>query len=55
MTRKEILHKFGLKSGGIFTKVLEELELSGLITSYAAIGKKSKDVVYRFTDFYTLF
>jgi len=55
MTRKEILHKSGLKSGGTFTKVLEELELSGFITSYAAIDKKAKDAVFRLTDFYSLF
>lgn len=55
MTRKEILKNTGLKSGGTFTKVLEELELSGFITSYAAIDKRAKDSIFRLTDFYTLF
>jgi len=42
-------------SGGTFSSILEELELSGFITGYTAIDKKSKDTLYRLSDFYTLF
>ncbi|MFT4534685.1 MAG: AAA+ ATPase superfamily predicted ATPase [Saprospiraceae bacterium] len=55
MTRQEILDKSKLKSGGTFSKVIEELELSGFITSYGPIDKKIKDTLYRLSDFYTLF
>jgi len=55
MTRKEIITKSKLKTGGTFTKVLEELELSGFISKYVPIGKRVKDTIYRLSDFYTLF
>jgi len=55
LTRKEILTQTKLKSGGTFTSTLEELALSGFITSYSAIDKKSKETLYRLSDFYTLF
>lgn len=55
LTRKEILAQTQLRSGGTFSSILEELELSGFITGYTAIDKKSKDTLYRLSDFYTLF
>ncbi|MCB0518871.1 MAG: hypothetical protein H6577_21100 [Lewinellaceae bacterium] len=34
---------------------LQELELSGFISSYVPFGKKKKDTLYRLTDYYSLF
>jgi len=55
MTRIEISDKSKVKNGGTLTKVLQELELSGFITAYYALGKKKKDKLFRLTDEYSLF
>jgi len=54
-SREEILATSKLSDGGTFTKVLEELENSGFITSYFPFGKKKKDKLFRLTDEYSLF
>lgn len=55
MTRGEILHKTGLKSGGSASRRIEELEESGFIQSVIPLGKNSNDALYRLSDEYTLF
>ncbi len=55
MTRMEVSAKSKVKNGGTLTKVLQELELSGFITAYYALGKKKKDKIFRLTDEYSLF
>lgn len=55
MTRKEISQATGIKSGGNLTDKLEALEESGFITRYTPFNKKSKDFIYRLSDFYSLF
>jgi hypothetical protein len=55
MTRNEIITASGLSSGGTMTKVLNELEKSGFITSYIPFAKTSKETEYRLTDEYSLF
>lgn len=55
MTRKEIIQQSKLPSGGGTTKVLDELVISGFITSFTAYQKKSKDRLYRISDEYSLF
>jgi AAA+ ATPase superfamily predicted ATPase len=55
VTRQEILKITGLKTGGSFTKVLMELEESGFINRYTPFNKKSKDTLYRLSDFYSFF
>ncbi len=55
MTRKELTEVTGLKTGGSLTKRLNELEESGFITPYTLFNKKSKSVLYRLSDFYSLF
>lgn len=55
MTRNEIIAATGISSGGTATKVLVELEESGFIMNYIPFGKKSKELVYRLTDEYSLF
>lgn len=55
LTRSEIIKFSGLVSGGTLTKVLADLEESGFITSYTSLDNKQKNMVYRLSDFYTLF
>ncbi len=55
MTRTEISQSSKVKNGGTLTKVLQELELSGFISSYYAYGKKKKGKLFRLTDEYSLF
>jgi len=54
-TRSEILENLKAKSGGTFSKIMEELEESGFITSQVPFGKKANDALYRLTDEFSLF
>jgi uncharacterized protein len=42
MSRAELLSTLKTKDGGGFTTILNELELSGFISSFTAFGKKKK-------------
>lgn len=55
MNRNELISKSGLKSGGTLTKVLNDLEESGFITSYISLDTKQKNTIYRLSDYYTAF
>ena len=55
LTRKEVIVKTGMKSGGGLTRVLNELDESGFISSYTPFQLKSRNTIYRLSDFYTLF
>lgn len=55
LSRNELLKKSKSKSGGNFTKIIDELETSGFITGYVPFGKTLKDAVFKLTDPYTLF
>jgi len=55
LTRKEIISKTKLPSGGSFTNLLSELEESGFISSYVPLDKKVKSTLYRLSDFFCLF
>lgn len=55
LSRKEITRLTGLPTGGSMTRMLRELEASGFITSYLPFGKKSRNTLYRLSDFYTMF
>lgn len=55
LTRNELLNILKIKSGGSLTHLLEDLELSGFIRSYVAIGKKQRDTLYQLKDAYSLF
>ena len=55
LTRGAIVKNGGLAEGGNTSKVLEELEQSGFISSYYPFGKRKKDMLYRLTDEYSLF
>ena len=55
LTQTEIIRYSGRASGGSLTRILEELEQSGFISSYTPFDKKKKDSLYRLTDEYSLF
>ncbi len=55
LSRKQIIEKCNLTSGGYASQVLEELTESGFIMAYIPYGKKSKDSIYKLTDEYSLF
>lgn len=55
MSRAEIISKTKINDGGGFTLMLQDLELSGFISSYIPFGKKKKDTLFRLTDCYSLF
>ena len=55
LSRLDIIAKTKMADNGSVTNILLELEQSGFITSYLPFGKKKKDMLYRLTDFYSLF
>lgn len=55
LSRKSLIAQSGLKEGGNFSVVLNELEESGFISKYYPFGKTRRDARYRLSDPYTLF
>lgn len=55
MTQEEILKKTKMRSGGGFTRILNDLENSGFILPCLEFSHKSKDTIYRLSDEYSLF
>ncbi|MEX1002541.1 MAG: ATP-binding protein [Crocinitomicaceae bacterium] len=55
LDRQEILKLSEMSDGGYFSDVLNELELSGFISTFQPLEKKKKDTLYRLTDEYSLF
>ena len=55
LQRSEIVKLSGIASGGTLSRVLNDLEESGFITSYIALDEKNKNTVYRLSDYYTAF
>ncbi len=55
LSRPAIIKSSQLPDGGNTSRILEELEQSGFITSYDPLGKRKKDMLYRLTDEYSLF
>jgi hypothetical protein len=55
LTRNEIIEVCALSSGGTTTRLLEELEESGFITSYIPFNTAGKDSIYKLSDEYSLF
>ena len=53
--REEILAQTGLKDGGRFSIILEELEECNFIRRYSKIGNKKRDAMYQLVDNFTLF
>lgn len=55
LPRQRIVELGKISENGNTTKVLEELEQSGFITSYYPFGKVKKNKLFRLTDEYSLF
>lgn len=55
ISRKEILKKLKLPSGGRFNKRLTELEVAGFLESFVPYGRKKKDFFIKIIDEYCLF
>jgi len=55
LTRQEILEASQMRSGGGFTRTLSELIASGFITKYQPYGQRSKQTLYRLTDYFSIF
>jgi len=55
LTRKEILEITKLSNGGRITRILSELMESGFIQDVQPISNKSRQTIYRLSDFYSLF
>ena len=54
MTRQEISVHTGMTGSGL-TRVLDQLERCDFILGYQKFGTKKNNVIYRLSDFYTLF
>jgi uncharacterized protein len=55
VSQNEIVKLSGIASGGTLTKILEELEISGFITSTSPFSNVKKEKLYRLTDEFSLF
>ena len=55
LTRNEISTAINMKTGGDLTKLIENLELSGIIRHYTRYGAARKETVYQLADFFSLF
>lgn len=53
LSRKQLIEHTKLATGGRFTKILEELVVSGFVSAHTSFGKKQK--TYRLIDEYSLF
>lgn len=55
ISRNELIANTGYSGGGHFTKALEELVVSGFVSDYPALSKKSKMTLYRLSDEFSRF
>ena len=55
ITRTAVIEKANLKSGGTFTKIIDELVESGFITKFLPFDNNVNLCLYRLTDYFTLF
>ena len=55
MSRDMLIKHSKMSSGKGFTKLLEELTLSGFISAFYPFGNKKTDLIYRLTDEFSLF
>ena len=55
LSREEIIKSTGLKNGGNFKTLLNELEECDFIRSYCPVGRKNRGAIYQLIDNYTLF
>lgn len=55
LTRTEIINATGIEGGGTLTKIINNLEQSGIVREYPRYGGKRVEIVYQLKDFFTLF
>ncbi|PCH57257.1 MAG: hypothetical protein COC15_01520 [Legionellales bacterium] len=55
ISRNDLLQATKLNSGGIFNKLLNELEASGFVQKFIPYGKSIKEHYFRIIDEYTMF
>lgn len=55
LSRETLLERLAINDGGAYTKTLNDLEMSGIISTYPSFGKRKKGIFYRLTDFFTIF
>ena len=55
LTRSEIATKTKLPANGALSKMLHDLTDSGFLRKYTFYGRKSKDMLYQLSDYYSLF
>ncbi|MBK8051824.1 MAG: ATP-binding protein [Saprospiraceae bacterium] len=55
LTRQEIVRLTGLSDGGGLSKVLNELVACSFVLRLSSLDKKSKEIIYKLVDEYTLF
>ena len=55
LTRGEIAQQTKLPANGALSKMLSDLVDSGFVRKYAFYGKKSKEMLYQLSDYYSLF
>lgn len=55
ISRDEIIKKTGIKSGGEYTRTMEDLMLSGFVVEETAFGRTKKGSLYRLVDEYSVF
>ena len=55
LTRGEIARQTKLPANGALSKMLNDLVESGFVRKYSFYGKKSKEMLYQLSDYYSLF
>lgn len=55
LTRSEIAEQAKISVNGTLSKMLNDLSYSGFIRKYAFYGRKTKEVLYQLSDYYTMF
>ena len=55
LTRREIAQQSRLPMNGALSRMLNDLVDSGFVRKYALYGKKSNEVIYQLSDYYSLF
>lgn len=55
LTQSELVEEAKVPQNGVFTKALKDLVRCEFIRAYNSFGKKSSDVTYQLSDYYTLF
>lgn len=55
LLRDQIIQKTKLRTGGTMTKILDELEKTGFISTMVPFGKNKNKALYKLNDFFSLF